>query len=66
MVSNIDFSLTLCKPNLCSCRRPDISSGLKKLKCRTLIFIGDQSPFYSEAVHMAATLDRGYCALVEV
>ncbi|CAE6244225.1 unnamed protein product [Arabidopsis arenosa] len=47
-------------------RRPDISSGLKKLKCRTLIFIGDQSPFYSEAVHMAATLDRGYCALVEV
>ncbi|KAF3500184.1 hypothetical protein F2Q69_00043876 [Brassica cretica] len=47
-------------------RRPDISSGLKKLKCRTLIFIGDQSPFYAEAVHMAANLDRGYCALVEV
>ncbi|KAH0859776.1 hypothetical protein HID58_088037 [Brassica napus] len=47
-------------------RRPDISNGLKKLKCRTLIFIGDQSPFYSEAVHMAANLDRGYCALVEV
>ncbi|CAN8301691.1 unnamed protein product [Cochlearia groenlandica] len=47
-------------------RRPDISSGLKKLKCRTLIFIGDQSPFYSEAVHMTANLDRRYCALVEV
>ncbi|WOG94276.1 hypothetical protein DCAR_0313569 [Daucus carota subsp. sativus] len=47
-------------------RRPDITEGLKTLKCRTLIFVGDQSPFHTEALHMTAKLDRRYCALVEV
>ncbi|KAG8367264.1 hypothetical protein BUALT_Bualt16G0054400 [Buddleja alternifolia] len=47
-------------------RRPDITDGLKTLKCRTLIFVGDNSPFHSEALHMAAKLDRRYSALVEV
>lgn len=47
-------------------RRPDITEGLKTLKCRTLIFVGENSPFYAEALHMTARLDRRYCALVEV
>ncbi|XP_077209931.1 protein NDL1-like isoform X2 [Tasmannia lanceolata] len=46
--------------------RSDISQGLKKLQCRTLIFVGDNSPFHSEALHMATKLDRRYTALVEV
>ncbi|KAJ4851114.1 Protein ndl3 [Turnera subulata] len=47
-------------------RRPDITSGLKSLRCRTLVFVGDSSPFHSEALHMTSKLDRRYCALVEV
>ncbi|EYU30653.1 hypothetical protein ABFS82_11G058700 [Erythranthe guttata] len=47
-------------------RRPDITGGLKKLRCRTLVFVGDESPFHSEALHMATNLDRRYSALVEV
>ncbi|KAG5225551.1 hypothetical protein OIU76_026615 [Salix suchowensis] len=47
-------------------RRPDITSGLKKLRCRTLVFVGDNSPFHSEALHMITKLDRRYSALVEV
>lgn len=47
-------------------RRPDITDGLRMLKCRTLIFVGDDSSFHSEALHMAANLDRRYSALVEV
>ncbi|XP_050218648.1 protein NDL1-like [Mercurialis annua] len=47
-------------------KRPDLTSGLKRLKCRTLIFVGDNSPFHSEAVHMISKLDRRYSALVEV
>ncbi|KAK7369857.1 hypothetical protein VNO80_11903 [Phaseolus coccineus] len=46
--------------------RPDISDGLKRLKCRTLIFVGDSSPFHSEALYMTSKLDRRYSALVEV
>ena len=49
-----------------TCRRPDITEGLKRLKCRTLIFVGDSSPFHSEAVHMTSKLDRRFSALVEV
>ncbi|KAJ9538621.1 hypothetical protein OSB04_031354 [Centaurea solstitialis] len=47
-------------------KRHDITDGLKKLKCRTLIFVGDSSPFHSEALHMTGKLDRRYSALVEV
>lgn len=47
-------------------RRPDLTDGLKKLKCRTLIFVGDNSPFHTEALHMIAKLDKRYSALVEV
>ncbi|GMN65475.1 hypothetical protein TIFTF001_034546 [Ficus carica] len=46
--------------------RPDITEGLKRLRCRTLIFVGDSSPFHSEALHMTAKLDRRFSALVEV
>nr|XP_016467627.1 PREDICTED: pollen-specific protein SF21-like [Nicotiana tabacum] len=46
--------------------RPDITDGLKTIKCRTLIFVGDDSPFHSEALHITAKLDRRFSALVEV
>ncbi|ESW24920.1 hypothetical protein PHAVU_004G171900 [Phaseolus vulgaris] len=46
--------------------RPDITERLKRLKCRTLIFVGDSSPFHSEALHMTSKLDKRYTALVEV
>ncbi|XP_014503523.1 pollen-specific protein SF21 [Vigna radiata var. radiata] len=46
--------------------RPDISEGLRKLQCRSLIFVGDMSPFHSEALHMTSKLDRRFSALVEV
>ena len=46
--------------------RYDITDGLKKLQCRTLIFVGENSPFHSEALHMTMKLDRRYSALVEV
>lgn len=47
-------------------KRPDITDGLRRLRCRTLIFVGDSSPFHSEALHMTSKLDRRYSALVEV
>ena len=47
-------------------RRPDITEGLRKLQCRSLIFVGDNSPFHSEALHMISNLDSRYSALVEV
>ncbi|CAA0838402.1 N-MYC downregulated-like 2 [Striga hermonthica] len=46
--------------------RPDITEGLKNLKCRTLIFVGEHSPFHYEALHMTSKLDRRLSALVEV
>ncbi|KAF5936105.1 hypothetical protein HYC85_027234 [Camellia sinensis] len=46
--------------------RPDITEGLKKLKCRSLIFVGENSSFHAEALHMTSKLDRRYSALVEV
>ncbi|KAE8100007.1 hypothetical protein FH972_017945 [Carpinus fangiana] len=46
--------------------RPDITEGLRKLQCRSLIFVGDNSPFHFEAMHMTSNLDRRYSALVEV
>uniref|UniRef100_A0A6N2L2F8 Pollen-specific protein SF21 n=1 Tax=Salix viminalis TaxID=40686 RepID=A0A6N2L2F8_SALVM len=46
--------------------RRDISDGLRKLRCRSLIFVGENSPFHSEALDMTSKLDRRCSALVEV
>ncbi|CAL5059369.1 unnamed protein product [Urochloa decumbens] len=46
--------------------RYDLTEQLKQLQCRTLIFVGENSQFHTEAVHMTSKLDRRYCALVEV
>ncbi|CAL0305773.1 unnamed protein product [Lupinus luteus] len=46
--------------------RSDISEGLIKLQCRSLIFVGDMSPFHPEALHMSSKFDRRFSALVEV
>uniref|UniRef100_A0A804U826 Pollen-specific protein SF21 n=1 Tax=Zea mays TaxID=4577 RepID=A0A804U826_MAIZE len=47
-------------------QRYDLTEQLKLLQCRTLIFVGENSQFHAEAVHMTSKLDRRYCALVEV
>ncbi|KAM0880805.1 hypothetical protein ACQ4PT_033333 [Festuca glaucescens] len=46
--------------------RHDLTEALRKLQCRTLIFVGENSQFHADAVHMTTKLDRRYCALVEV
>uniref|UniRef100_A0A804MRS6 Pollen-specific protein SF21 n=1 Tax=Zea mays TaxID=4577 RepID=A0A804MRS6_MAIZE len=46
--------------------RKDLTENLKQLQCRTLIFVGENSQFHAEVVHMTAKLDRRYSALVEV
>ena len=43
-----------------------MTENLKQLQCRTLIFVGENSQFHAEAVHMTAKLDSRYSALVEV
>jgi hypothetical protein len=43
-----------------------LTESLKQLQCRTLIFVGENSQFHTEAVHMTAKLDKRYSALVEV
>ncbi|KAK3140522.1 hypothetical protein QOZ80_5AG0402120 [Eleusine coracana subsp. coracana] len=46
--------------------RHDLTDSLRKLQCRTLIFVGENSEFHDDAIHMTTKLDRRYCALVEV
>ncbi|KAF3326564.1 protein NDL2-like [Carex rostrata] len=46
--------------------RRDLTESLKKLECRTLIFVGGNSPFHAESIHMTSKLDPRYSALVEV
>lgn len=48
------------------CRRHDLTNSFKNMQCKTLIFVGESSPFHAEAVYMSAKLDRRNCALVEV
>ncbi|XP_035548626.1 protein NDL1-like isoform X2 [Juglans regia] len=46
--------------------RHDLTDGLKKLQCKTLIFVGESSEFHAEAVYMSGKMGRKSCALVEV
>lgn len=46
--------------------RHDLTDGLKKLQCKTLIFVGESSPFHVESVYMSSKMGRKRCALVEV
>ncbi|XP_024362366.1 protein NDL2 [Physcomitrium patens] len=46
--------------------RRGLTEELKKLKCRTLILVGDQSPFHPEAMHISEVMNRRYNALIEV
>ncbi|KAM7508498.1 hypothetical protein LguiA_018951 [Lonicera macranthoides] len=46
--------------------RHDLTDGLRKLKCKTLIFVGDCSPFNAESIYMSAVMDKNVSALVEV
>ncbi|KAL3700574.1 hypothetical protein R1sor_018596 [Riccia sorocarpa] len=47
-------------------QRKDLSPGLRKLKCRTLIIVGEQSPFHFESRHVSNEMDRRYNALIEI
>lgn len=46
--------------------RCDLTDRLQNLKCKTLIFVGESSPFHSEALHMSCKMDGKNTALVEV
>lgn len=46
--------------------RTDLTDGLKKLHCKTLIFVGESSPFRSEAIYMSSKINQKNSALVEV
>ncbi|XP_030958086.1 protein NDL2-like [Quercus lobata] len=46
--------------------RHDLTEGLKKLRCKTLIFVGESSEFHAESVYMSAKMGKKNCALVEV
>lgn len=47
-------------------RRRDLTNALKKLSCRTLVFVGEHSPFLKESIHFAKAMNRQFTALVEV
>ncbi|KAI3674743.1 hypothetical protein L2E82_51969 [Cichorium intybus] len=47
-------------------RRRDLTEELKSLECRTIIFVGDSSPFHNEALHINANLGETRSAFVEV
>ncbi|KAG0554806.1 hypothetical protein KC19_12G120600 [Ceratodon purpureus] len=47
-------------------QRGDITESLAKLKCRTLVIVGENSPFHCEAVHMTNVMSRRYQVLIEV
>ncbi|PWA80396.1 protein arginine N-methyltransferase 1 [Artemisia annua] len=47
-------------------RRRDITEELANLKCKTIIFVGESSPFLDESYHMTAKLGGKRCTLVEV
>ncbi|GKF03443.1 NDRG, alpha/beta hydrolase fold protein, partial [Tanacetum coccineum] len=44
---------------------PDITDELKRLQCRTLIFVGENFPFHSKSLHMTSKLDRRFSELTE-
>ncbi|CBI34199.3 hypothetical protein PVL29_018269 [Vitis rotundifolia] len=46
--------------------RQDLTESLKRLQCKTLIFVGESSPFHAESVHMSAKMDRKSSVLVEI
>ncbi|URE15728.1 Ndr family [Musa troglodytarum] len=46
--------------------RHDLTEALKELQCRMLIFVGENSPFRSDALNMTTKLDRENSVLVEV
>ncbi|KAI7727190.1 hypothetical protein M8C21_027003, partial [Ambrosia artemisiifolia] len=47
-------------------RRHDITKELETLECKTIIFVGDKSPFHDEALHMSTKLGKDCSTLVEV
>ncbi|XP_071737260.1 pollen-specific protein SF21-like [Rutidosis leptorrhynchoides] len=47
-------------------RRRDITEELENLECKTIIFVGDSSPFFDEALHMTTKLGSKCYSLVEI
>ncbi|KAJ0799695.1 putative alpha/Beta hydrolase [Helianthus annuus] len=48
------------------CRRHDMSKELESLECKSIIFVGDKSPFLDDAFHMKTILGKRCSAFVEV
>ncbi|KAL3537847.1 hypothetical protein ACH5RR_001213 [Cinchona calisaya] len=46
--------------------RHDITEGLQKLQCKTLIFVGEWSPFHAESIHMNTVMNQKASVLVQV
>ncbi|KAJ7541971.1 hypothetical protein O6H91_10G083600 [Diphasiastrum complanatum] len=46
--------------------RSDLTARLRKLERRTLICVGEDSPFYHESIHFSNNLSPRYISLVEV
>ncbi|KAE9619012.1 hypothetical protein Lal_00047390 [Lupinus albus] len=46
--------------------RHDLTEGLMNLKCKTLIFAGESSPFHAESVYLSTKMNHKIVALVEV
>ncbi|KAM7273477.1 hypothetical protein ACFE04_028141 [Oxalis oulophora] len=46
--------------------RHNLTEKLDELKCKTLIFVGENSPFRDESVHISSKIGKQGCALVEV
>ncbi|CAI9102562.1 OLC1v1000851C1 [Oldenlandia corymbosa var. corymbosa] len=46
--------------------RHDLTESLQKLQCKTLIFVGERSPFHADSTHMNTIMNKKVCALVEV
>uniref|UniRef100_A0A0E0PIM2 Uncharacterized protein n=1 Tax=Oryza rufipogon TaxID=4529 RepID=A0A0E0PIM2_ORYRU len=64
--SQWEYFISWSSYKLHSIRRHDLTDALRKLQCRTLIFVGENSQFHEDAIHMTTKLDKRYCALVEV
>nr|AAF00549.1 SF21 protein [Helianthus annuus] len=47
-------------------RRHDMSKELETLECKSIIFVGDKSPFLDDALHMKTILGKRCSAFVEV
>ncbi|GAV81175.1 LOW QUALITY PROTEIN: Ndr domain-containing protein, partial [Cephalotus follicularis] len=64
-IFGLTMPLAYMKPDSAYSKRHDLTEGLKKLHCKTIIFLGDSNPFHDESVYMSAKMGRKRRGLVE-